>query len=76
MASLLVGDYDPDGNTLSLVSLGRTASGRAKVTLTNGNVFYDPQDGFTAADSFIYQFADSYGALATATVTVNVLAAR
>jgi VCBS repeat-containing protein len=62
----------PDaGDTLSLLSLGGTASGT--VTLSGSTVVYTPPAGFTGTDSFIYTVGDSHGATATATVIVTVV---
>jgi Ca2+-binding RTX toxin-like protein len=78
--NVLGNDTDADaGDTLTLVSVGPTASG-GSVSIVNGQVVYaanaDSQDllapGQTAQDSFSYTVRDAAGATSTATVTVTV----
>ena len=71
VSELLVNDFDPDGDTISVVSYTQP---------TNGNVSdqglglfnYTPNPGFTGTDSFTYTISDGNGGTLTATVTINV----
>ncbi|PKN82774.1 MAG: hypothetical protein CVU47_01710 [Chloroflexi bacterium HGW-Chloroflexi-9] len=45
------------------------------VTLDGNNLLYTPNLGFTGTDSFTYSISDAFGAIAGATVTVDVQAA-
>jgi outer membrane protein OmpA-like peptidoglycan-associated protein len=65
---VLANDYDPDGDTLTIVSFTQPRHG----TVTqNGNLLtYRARDGFIGYDSFQYTITDGYGSYATATVTV------
>jgi VCBS repeat-containing protein len=67
---VLHNDYDPDGDTLALDSVGPAGNG---TVIKNGNaVTYTPGTGFAGADSFTYTISDGKGGTATATVTINV----
>jgi formylglycine-generating enzyme required for sulfatase activity len=68
---VLVSDSDPDGDTISLVSLTAPTNGSA--VIVNGQVEYTPQASYTGADTFTYTIEDSFAAQATATVYVNVV---
>ena len=75
-ATLLVGDADAEGDTLTITAADDTGTTGA-VTLSS--VIYDPDgqfeslaDGESATDSFDYTVSDGNGGTATATVTVTV----
>lgn len=66
-------DKDPDGDTLSLLSVGAPMNGSAQKQ-PNGTVAYTPNPGFVGTDAFQYTVSD--GTLSdTGTVTVRVLPA-
>nr|WP_281253135.1 Ig-like domain-containing protein [Rubricoccus marinus] len=68
--SVLANDSDPDGDALTVVSLGEPARGAVS---TNGTtVTYTPATNFGGTDVFSYTVADAAGATAQATVTVTV----
>jgi hypothetical protein len=67
---VLAGDTDPDGDSLSVYSVGSASDGT--VSLSDGVVTYTPQAGFVGADSFTYTISDGYGGMDTATVNVTV----
>lgn len=70
--SVLSNDSDPEGDALTLDTLGTPANGTASI---QGNVVrYTPRAGFTGVDSFTYVVKDAFGASASATVRVNVAA--
>ncbi len=67
---VLVGDTDPDGDTLSVESATDPAHGTTAVNAA-GTVTYTPDAGYTGTDAFDYTVTD--GELTdTATVTVTV----
>lgn len=67
---VLNNDTDPDGDLLSISSVGTASNG--SVALGNDdNIQYTPNEGFSGSDSFTYTISD--GELSdTATVTVTV----
>ena len=73
VATLLANDTDPDGDTpLSITGVGAAASGQATVTMSGGYVFYQPNAGFLAGDTFTYTLSDGQGGTASGTVTVTI----
>ncbi len=72
--TLLLNDFDPDGDPLHL-SLPDTASAAGAVlSLEDGMVTYAPPVGFTGTDVFTYLLADPFGGEADGRVTVYVRA--
>jgi Ca2+-binding RTX toxin-like protein len=69
-ATLLGNDTDPDGNTLSIMSVGGATHG--SVVLSGGNVVFTPAANYNGPASFTYTASDGQGGTSTATVTVNV----
>ncbi|MDC8013822.1 Ig-like domain-containing protein [Tahibacter soli] len=72
--AVLSNDSDPDGDTLSVASVGTPANGTAALG-ANGAVTYTPAAGFTGTDTFTYTVSDGKGGTATARVTVTIGAA-
>lgn len=70
--ALLGNDTDPDGDTLSVVSVTTPANGTAAVT--GGQVVYTPKAGFSGTDAFGYNVSDGRGGTATGKATVTVTA--
>lgn len=67
---VLANDSDPDGNALSVVSVGTPAHGTAVVS---GNaVVYTPTTGYSGSDSFSYTVDDGFGGRASARVAVTI----
>ncbi len=65
---VLGGDSSPDGDTLTVTSVGTPAHGTAVINGDN-SVMYTPTSGTTAAtDAFTYTISDGYGGTSTATV--------
>ncbi|MBR9836953.1 MAG: tandem-95 repeat protein [Rhodobacteraceae bacterium] len=65
-------DSDPDGDTLTITSVGVAPNGT--VTLNDdGTVTFVADEGFTGYDSFSYTVADGNGGESSAYVTVEVL---
>jgi outer membrane protein OmpA-like peptidoglycan-associated protein len=71
--SVLANDSDPDGDTLTIASVGTPAHGSV-VRNSDGTVTYTPAAGFEGSDSFSYVVSDGRGGSATAQVTVSVAA--
>jgi uncharacterized repeat protein (TIGR01451 family) len=79
-------DSDPDGDDITLVSVGRPAHGTVRTSLDadieiaaagdDGAVTYVPEPGFAGVDRFTYTITDGRGGTATGTITVRVTAAR
>ena len=57
--NVLANDNDPDGDTLTIISVGAAAHGYAS---TDGNyVYYTPNPDFSGSDSFSYTIIDGQG---------------
>lgn len=72
---VLGNDGDPDGDPLTLESVGLASNGTTSITpLLGGSpmVSYAPNPGFSGADSFTYEISDGNGGTATGTVNVQV----
>ena len=67
---VLANDSDPDGDTLSIVSIGDAANGT--VTQNGDQLIYTPDAGFSGTDSFTYRISDGNGGTAEARVSVDV----
>src|SRR5262245_36284048 len=65
-ATLFGNDSDPDGNTLSILSVGGASHG--SVSLVNGNVVFTPASNYNGPASFTYTVSDGQGGTATANV--------
>jgi Ca2+-binding RTX toxin-like protein len=72
-ATLLGNDSDPDGNTLSISSVGGATHGSVSID-GSGNVVFAPAANYNGPASFTYTVSDGQGGTATATVNVNVTA--
>jgi hypothetical protein len=70
-AVLLANDGDVDGDSVILLSTGGAAHGT--VSLSGDRVYYTPNAGYLAGDSFTYTITDGHGGNATGTVTVTVI---
>ncbi|MBN2817221.1 MAG: tandem-95 repeat protein, partial [Campylobacterales bacterium] len=68
--TVLNNDSDPDGDTLSVISVTQPSNG--VVSLVNGIITYTPSANYNGADSFTYTISDGEGGVDTATVTLNV----
>lgn len=73
LVNALANDSDPDGDALTITAVTQGANG--SVSFTGSGASYQPNNGFVGVDTFSYTISDSFGASATATVTVNVTAA-
>lgn len=68
--SVLSNDSDPDGNNVTISSVGAAAHGVA--TKSGSSILYTPTATYTGTDSFNYTINDGFNGTATATVTVTV----
>jgi Tol biopolymer transport system component len=68
--AVLANDTDPDGDVLTLVSVGVPAHGTA--TFTGGVVTYTPQTGVGGVDHFLYTISDGNGHAVDGAVSVYV----
>ncbi|MDA0269848.1 MAG: Ig-like domain-containing protein [Chloroflexi bacterium] len=66
---VLSNDTDPDGNTLTVISVSTPAHGAVAISHEGKKVTYTPTNGYLGADTFTYVVSD--GAL-TAAAAVNV----
>lgn len=71
----LLNDTDPDGDTLTVISVTQPVSGNATATYTTNSVTYQYKtavQNLDTTDSFTYTISDGQGHTATATVTVTL----
>ena len=66
----LANDSDPDGDPLTIVSIGTPTLGTA--TIANNMVVYTPAAGISGIDQFTYTIDDGRGGTASATITVTI----
>lgn len=69
--NVLANDLDPDGDPLSIDSVGAPANGTATKN-DDDTVTYTPNANFVGTDTFSYTISDGNGGTATATVTITV----
>ena len=68
--NVLSNDNDPDGDSLSIDSVGDPPHG---ISIDDGSfVYYTPDSGYTGSDSFMYLISDGNGGIDSATITVTV----
>ncbi|MFW9787566.1 MAG: Ig-like domain-containing protein [Candidatus Thorarchaeota archaeon] len=67
---VLANDIDPDGDALTIDSVGPALHG--SVVIDAGIIIYSPFPDFYGTDSFTYTVSDGNGGTATGTVTVTV----
>jgi hypothetical protein len=69
--NVLANDSDPDGDTLSIISVTQPDFGTS--THDGSYAYYTPNKAYTGKDSFTYTISDGNGGTATATVSLTVL---
>jgi len=72
---VLQNDFDPDGPRPTVTAVTQPAHGTAQVALGGGAVSYTAPASVFESDSFQYTVIDSYGATASATVSVTLVQA-
>jgi outer membrane protein OmpA-like peptidoglycan-associated protein len=70
--NVLANDSDPDGDSLTIATVGAVAHGTASIV--NNRISYTPVAGYAGSDGFTYTIADGRGGSATATVAITVRA--
>ncbi|MEC4895160.1 MAG: Ig-like domain-containing protein, partial [Oscillatoria sp. PMC 1050.18] len=70
--TLLANDSDPNGDPLTITSLGNAVNGTVGFD-NNLDALFTPNPGFVGQASFVYTVSDGTGGTDTATVNVNVL---
>jgi hypothetical protein len=68
---VLANDVEPDGDTLSVISVTQGANGAVSIN-PNKTVHYSPNLNFNGGDSFTYTIDDGHGGQSTATVNLTV----
>lgn len=72
-SSLLANDSDPDGDQISVASVGNAINGTVAFDSQAGTITFTPLAGYSGAASFDYTIKDPLGETATANVSLNVL---
>ncbi|WP_310542643.1 Ig-like domain-containing protein [Phenylobacterium sp.] len=70
--SPLGNDSDPEGDSLTISSVGTPAHGSASITTGSKAVVYTSTAGYTGFDSFTYSISDGRGGVATSTVNLTI----
>jgi hypothetical protein len=73
-SSLLANDFDPDGDSLSLIAMDATSAAGGSLTISGQNITYTPPQGLAGFDQFQYTVADSNGDTSSATVIMAIAA--
>ncbi|MCB5197440.1 tandem-95 repeat protein, partial [Deefgea salmonis] len=69
-ALLLANDTDPDGDTLTIISVQNAEHGT--VAIVDGKIVFTPAADYHGPASFTYTVSDGFGGTATATVNIGV----
>lgn len=69
--NVVANDSDPDGDTLSIVSLSKTTSTKADYSFSGGTITVMAKSS-KGSDSLTYTISDGKGGTATATLSINV----
>lgn len=70
---VLANDSDPDGDSLTVISVEHTGPGIATITINDDNtVHYQSIHGYSGPDTFEYTISDGRGGTAKATVAIYV----
>jgi hypothetical protein len=69
-ARLLLNDQDPEGQALTVVSVGTSSASGGSVVMEEGWIIYSPRPGAPLFDSFTYVVRDSVGAETLGQVTI------
>lgn len=69
-ASLLANDSDPNGDSLTVISVQNPVNGT--VSLSGTDMVFAPTAGFSGTATYTYTISDGHGGTATATVTITI----
>ncbi len=69
--NVLNNDNDPEGDNLTITSLGEPNHGQITTT-DSSQIIYRPDKGYSGTDSFVYTVSDNQGGFDTTEVVVNV----
>ncbi|MDB4374531.1 tandem-95 repeat protein [bacterium] len=69
---VLAGDFDPDGDDLTIVSISNASNGTANIASDGLSVSYTPNPNYNGSDSFTYTVSDGNGGSDTATVNITI----
>ncbi len=69
LINVLLNDYDPDFNPISIFSYSQPLHGSV---LQSGGLYYQSVNGYTGPDSFSYTITDNNGGFSTAFVSLTV----
>ncbi|MDX8348616.1 Ig-like domain-containing protein [Cognatiyoonia sp. IB215446] len=70
LVDVLANDADPDGDTLTLVTVGGATNGAASIQ--NGQIRFTPDADFNGEEVLTYTVSDGLGGIATGTLTITV----
>ena len=70
--AVLANDSDPDGDALQLNGIDTAVLVNGSAAISNNQVIYTPNAGFSGLERFTYTATDNLGGTGTATVTVRV----
>ncbi len=70
-SELLANDTDPDGGTLSVISVQEAEHGSVGID-TEGKVIFTPDENYNGEATFTYTISDGDGGEATATATLHI----
>ncbi|WP_168210865.1 Ig-like domain-containing protein [Persicimonas caeni] len=69
---VLRNDSDPDGDALTLTSVGTASHGTASIRPSHGDIRYAPDANYHGPESFTYTVGDGNGGSDTATVSLTI----
>lgn len=69
---VLAGDFDPDGDELTIVAVSNASNGTANIASDGLSVSYTPNPNYNGSDSFTYTVSDGNGGSDTATVNITI----
>mgnify|MGYP001159958392 CR=1 FL=1 len=69
--NVLANDYDPNGDTLTVISVGSLAHGTAVIN-GDSTITYTPDENFHGEESFVYTVSDGNGGYATQRINIIV----
>ncbi|MCS3742993.1 DUF4082 domain-containing protein [Rhizobium sp. BK661] len=71
-SALLANDSDPDGDAISVTSVGNALHGTVSFDSQSNMITFTPETGYTGSASFSYTIADTKGATSTAQASLNI----